>query len=559
MTVMDQEALLERARSRGVNRPLLFAVRLLFTAFFLVYFRMRRIGREHVPKDGPLIFAANHRSFLDPFVIGTLRNRPIYFVAKKELFTKPGAWGRLQAWFISSLGAFPIDRGTGDQGSMETARRILERGDAVMIFPEGTRVRPGPLGHPRRGVGRLALESGAAVVPVAVIGTERIRTGWRIRPHKVTIRAGRALRFPRVEHPSPALAKAVTDRVWPCVELQWEWLGGVAPLRRAAIVGAGSWGTSLAIALARAGLEVELGCRTAEQARTLAATRRNERYLPGAALPEGVRVMRAGELDVAGADLVLLAVPTAALPAAMGEVSGRLGPRTALLVMSKGLVPPAGDLPSAWCAARAGGRPVACLGGPAHAAPALEHGASLVVAADDRDLLAQLRRALADAGFDVETTRDVAGVDLAGVAKNAAVLAAATASVLGSNASGAAAGKVFSEVARYAEGLGARPQTFAGLAGAGDLVASVVEAGGRNRRAGELLARGVPSQDIRPAIGQVAEALDALPLLAAALADARVRAPATAALAEVVAGERSARGFAEEITTPRRIVGARVA
>src|SRR5205823_10889079 len=144
-----------------------------------------------------------------------------------------------------------------DQEMIETAKAILARGDIVLIFPEGTRTRPGSLGRPKRGVGRLALETGAPVVPVAVIGTEAVRRGWRIRPHKVRIRAGRALRFPKVDHPSKALAGAVTDRIWPCVMLQWEWLGGTPPLRRAAIVGAGTWGTSLAICLARAGIEVE--------------------------------------------------------------------------------------------------------------------------------------------------------------------------------------------------------------------------------------------------------------------------------------------------------------
>jgi hypothetical protein len=97
------------------------------------------------------------------------------------------------------------------------------------MFPEGKRHRRGPLGAPRRGVGRLALETGAHVAPVAVIGTDQVRCGWRIRPSKVKLRCGRVAGFQRVEHPSPALAAAVTDRIWLCIRLQWEWLGGDGP------------------------------------------------------------------------------------------------------------------------------------------------------------------------------------------------------------------------------------------------------------------------------------------------------------------------------------------
>jgi 1-acyl-sn-glycerol-3-phosphate acyltransferase len=215
-----------RALDRGVNLALYVFVRGLLQPFFHAYFRMRRLGMEHVPTSGPVIFAANHRSFLDPFVIGTLTKRPVYYVAKKELFGHP-----VVGWLLSRLGAFPIDRGAGDQQAMETARRILERGDCVVIFPEGTRTRPGPLGQPRRGVGRLALQTGAPVVPVAVLGTEAIRRGWRIRPYRVTLRCGRPVSFPRLENPTPADAAAVTDRIWICVVLQWDWLGGKMPER----------------------------------------------------------------------------------------------------------------------------------------------------------------------------------------------------------------------------------------------------------------------------------------------------------------------------------------
>jgi 1-acyl-sn-glycerol-3-phosphate acyltransferase len=223
----------EHALSRGVNPVIYRVLRTVLVPFFLVYFRMQRIGREHLPRTGPLLLASNHRSFLDPFVIGTLVRRPVYYMAKRELFDK-----RWQGWVLNALGAFPVDRGAGDGDAMETARAILARGDCVVVFPEGTRVRPGPLGDPRRGVGRLALETGAPVAPIAVIGTEDVRNGWRIRPRKVRIRVGRPLLFPTVERCSPRLAMGVTERIWACVGLQWDWLGGVkaphdAPYREA--------------------------------------------------------------------------------------------------------------------------------------------------------------------------------------------------------------------------------------------------------------------------------------------------------------------------------------
>jgi 1-acyl-sn-glycerol-3-phosphate acyltransferase len=211
----------ERSLQRGVNPFIYWTLRAILVPLFLVYFRMQRVGREHLPRSGPLLLASNHRSFLDPFVIGTLVRRPVYYMAKRELFEK-----RWQAWVLNALGAFPVDRGAGDRDAMDTARAILARGDCVVVFPEGTRVRPGPLGEPRRGVGRLALETGAPVVPVAVIGSDAVRRGWRIRPRKVRLRVGAPLRFPTVESCSPALAAAVTERIWACVSLQWDWLGG---------------------------------------------------------------------------------------------------------------------------------------------------------------------------------------------------------------------------------------------------------------------------------------------------------------------------------------------
>jgi glycerol-3-phosphate dehydrogenase (NAD(P)+) len=211
----------ERSLRRGVNPFVYWPLRAFFVPTFRLYLRMEKIGREHLPRSGPLLLASNHRSFLDPFLIGTMVRRPVYYMAKRELFEK-----RWQAWVLNALGAFPVDRGAGDGDAMAAAKQILERGDCVVVFPEGTRVRRGPLGHPHRGIGRLALETGAAVAPIAVIGSEHVRRGWRIRPRKVRVRAGRPMLFPTVERCSPSLAGAVTQRVWACVNLQWEWLGG---------------------------------------------------------------------------------------------------------------------------------------------------------------------------------------------------------------------------------------------------------------------------------------------------------------------------------------------
>ena len=155
-------------------------------------------------------------------MIGTLVRRPVYYMAKRELFESHP----LVAWLLNGLGAFPVDRGAGDEQAMQTARAILARGDCVVLFPEGTRVRPGPLGSPRRGVGRLALQTGAPVAPIAVFGTEDVRRGWRIRPRRVRIRVGAPLLFPASGESSPARAARVTERIWTCVTLQWEWLGG---------------------------------------------------------------------------------------------------------------------------------------------------------------------------------------------------------------------------------------------------------------------------------------------------------------------------------------------
>jgi glycerol-3-phosphate dehydrogenase len=214
-------------------------------------------------------------------------------------------------------------------------------------------------------------------------------------------------------------------------------------------------------------------------------------------------------------------------------------------------VPPLGTLPAAYVSERVTAWSVGALGGPAHAAAALTDGASLVLAATHAAFAKQVTDALAAAGFDVASTSDVVGVELAGCAKNAAALAAAAASSAGPNAAGAAAGKVFAEIDAYARRAGSQPETFAGLAGTGDLVATMMAAGSRNRRAGELLAQGVAAGDIAPALGHTAEAVESVPLLAARVRDAGVDAPVLGGLAGMIEGRVEPARWTASLTAPK--------
>jgi glycerol-3-phosphate dehydrogenase (NAD(P)+) len=376
-----------RARDRGVIRAVYWTVRALIQPTMRIWFRLERHGRENIPRSGPVILAANHRSFLDPFIVGVCLRRPVYFVAKQELFEK-----RWQAWILNALGAFPIRRGESDEESMATAKAILARGDAVVIFPEGTRIRHGSLGRAKRGVGRLALESGAPVVPIAVAGTENVRRGWVIRPAKVKARCGRPLTFPSVEKASPSLAARVTERIWPCVELQWEWLGGLPAMRKAAVVGAGEMGTAAAQVLERAGLDVQLACRTVAQARRMGA-------------------VTVADLEPAALDLIVIATPLRALPGVAARLGEQIGHRTTVVLPVRGGLG-AHALPAVrFLQERTGAATIASLGVPGGARAILEEDARLELRCDDPARCRQLTETLERAGVRVATREDLATDD----------------------------------------------------------------------------------------------------------------------------------------------------
>ena len=176
----------------------------------------------------------------------------------------------------------------------------------------------------------------------------------------------------------------------------------------------------------------------------------NERYLPDVRLPESLQVKRASEIELAGLDLICLAVPSKALPQAVGSIADRIGERAAILLLSKGLVAPQGELPSEYVGERVRARAIACLGGPAHAREAVSGSAALVLGSADPDLRAQLGEVFDRAGLVCERSGDVFGVEMAGAAKNAAALAAAAAESHGLNAAGIAAGEIWRECVDYA-------------------------------------------------------------------------------------------------------------
>jgi glycerol-3-phosphate dehydrogenase (NAD(P)+) len=307
--------------------------------------------------------------------------------------------------------------------------------------------------------------------------------------------------------------------------------------RRAVVVGAGSFGTAVAVLLARAGMRTTLQARTPEQAERLARERVNTAYLPEVAFPRELRVEGISE-GLGRADYVFLGVPSRGLDEVIAGLAGAgLGAGASVISLAKGLVPPDGRAPTVLLRELLGPDRVACVGGPAHAREMVREGAGLVAASSSEALAASLARMFTAAGVVCEVSSDPVGVELAGAAKKAAALAAGATEAQGLNAAGAAAGHIFAEVWRFAERHDARPESLIGLAGTGDLVATALAPQSRNRRAGELLAAGVPTPEIPARIGQAVEALESVPLLARALGGAGVDAPVTAALGRLISGE----------------------
>src|SRR3954449_9549945 len=308
---------------------------------------------------------------------------------------------------------------------------------------------------------------------------------------------------------------------------------------RASVVGAGSFGTGVALLLERAGVRTTLLCRTPEQAERMVETRENEKYLPGVELPDRLKIRVVGARDdqFHRADLVFLAVPSNAIGAAIAELHRQgIADHAGVVSLSKGLVPPDGTPPTLALERSFGAERVSCVAGPAHAREMVEGGAGLVCASHDPELAERVAELVRRGGVVCETSTDPVGVELAGCAKNAAALAAGATESQGLNAAGMAAADIFTEVLALAELSGGRARTFVGRAGTGDLVATALAPSSRNRSAGELLAKGVPAAEIPSRLGQAVEALETVPLLARGIERAGLKAPTTSALARLIDG-----------------------
>jgi glycerol-3-phosphate dehydrogenase (NAD(P)+) len=276
---------------------------------------------------------------------------------------------------------------------------------------------------------------------------------------------------------------------------------------RVVVVGGGSWGTVFATLLRDRGHGVVLACRDAEQVASIRASKRNPRYARDADL-RGIEAALVDAAPVADAELVVVAVPSHAF----GQVVAGLTGEAPVLSLTKGLDPATGNRLSTLVR----DRPVAVLSGP-NIADEIVRGlpAAAVVASEDRRLSKLLQQTINSTVFRVYVNEDVAGVELCAAAKNVIALAAGGADGLGlgDNAKAALVARGLAEMGRLATSSGGRPETFAGLAGMGDLIVTCWSRSGRNRRAGELIAQGVPAEEAVGRIGMVVEGLTTAPVL----------------------------------------------
>ncbi len=298
----------------------------------------------------------------------------------------------------------------------------------------------------------------------------------------------------------------------------------------AVVLGGGSWGSAFAALLRDRGHEVTLACRDPEQAAAIAATGRNPRYLRQCDL-SGIAATTLADAPVAETELIVVAVPSAAYAEVVGDLPGS----APVLSLTKGLDPASGERLSTLVR----DRQVAVLSGP-NIAEEIARGlpAATVIASDDDLLAVRLQLAITSPVFRVYVNDDMLGVELCAAAKNVIALAAGGADglALGDNAKAALVARGLAEMARLADAAGARPETFAGLAGMGDLIVTCWSKSARNRRAGELVAQGATPDEARATIGMAVEGLTTAPVLRDLSHRLGIELPITESVCEVLDG-----------------------
>ncbi len=201
------------ARERGVSRPLYWCIVWVVTVVLRLWFRVQISGGENVPRSASAIIAPNHKNFFDVFFVAMATGRPVRYMAKVELFKGP------LGWLFPRVGTFPVRRGDADSEALQTARMILADGWLVVVFPEGTRVEePGVLGAPHHGAGRLALQTGAPIIPTAITGTSHLWRGAIPKTKRVQLAFLPAIASEPALDGHDSASELIDELVWPAVE-----------------------------------------------------------------------------------------------------------------------------------------------------------------------------------------------------------------------------------------------------------------------------------------------------------------------------------------------------
>ncbi|TMK55898.1 MAG: 1-acyl-sn-glycerol-3-phosphate acyltransferase [Actinobacteria bacterium] len=207
-----------QAARKGVGWTYALA-RVVLTVPTLLLWRVKAIGVENVPKTGPLVLAPNHFSQMDHFFAGVYLRRKIRFMAKSQLFGPP-----VLTYIYKHGGVFPVRRGHHDEEAFETVHELLQQGEMLLVYAEGGRSRSQQLGEPKPGIGRIALESGVPIVPVAIHGSERARQWTKMRFPKVTIQFGEPVTYPVEAAPSRERQLEVATQIFGKVRELYEGL-----------------------------------------------------------------------------------------------------------------------------------------------------------------------------------------------------------------------------------------------------------------------------------------------------------------------------------------------